>query len=357
MQDLFRFLLALAVLLFHYKHFAIQTALSSPPDDYDAPYYEILNTIYTHGYHAVAVFFFLSGYMLASKTVLVANPSTGLKNFLLKRLARIYPAHLVSLIFMGLLAITIDKFSMQPFMTYNDDFENFMASIFLLNGIGIMRDTSFNLPAWSLSVEAVCYLIFGGIIAWLNKQKASLYFIGLLSGAIINELFANPNTSNLGSGMVFFFAGALSAVKFAPWCRRHLPVGKYGVIILLAVSALSFSASLPATLGIQKIIWIFLSLPTLVVSMTIIDEWLNKIHERPLKWFGAISFSIYVWHFPVQAVLHYMTAMYYTDGTFSYNTLSLFWTYLALSFLVAQVSLLTIEKFGAKMINRLKTGN
>ena len=357
MQDLLRFALALSVVLFHYQHFAIQSALSPPPYDFAPPYNDTLSIFYTHGYHAVAVFFFLSGYMLASPLHAQTNPQFSYRNFLIKRLARIYPAHAITLLLMSLLAIVVNKLSLQPFMTYNDNLENFFASILLLNGTGLMRDTSFNLPAWSLSVEFICYLIFAGICALSIKQRTKYFFVGLLFGVAIKEIFSDPNVSNVGSGMVFFFAGTITAVKFKPWCDRFLPNGCIAIPILLGVCGLSFLLSLHTSLGLQKLIWVSLSLPTLVIALTAIDQILDQRKNRPFIWFGLISFSIYIWHFPIQAVLHHLFSDYTIDDVPLYNTQLLFWSYLAASILVSHISLSTIEKWGSAMILSRKRSN
>jgi len=351
MQDLLRFLLALIVVIFHYKHFAIQSALSLPPDDYLAPWDVILNPIYAHGYYAVDVFFYLSGYMLASNLRSDTDYKFNYGNFLIKRLARIYPAHATSLLAMGLLAIIVDRLSLQPFITYNDDVPNFFASIFLLNGIGIMRDTSFNLPSWSLSVEFICYVIFGCICASPLERKATVFFFGLLIGVVINELTSDPNIRNVGSGMVFFFAGTIAAVKFKAWSDRLLKHNVFAVILFFALCLLSFTASFRVNLGIQKLIWVFVSLPSLVILITAVDEKLDRIiRPRPFLWFGLISFSIYIWHFPVQAVLHYLTSGIQIDEKPFYNSTLLFWLYLGTVVVVSHLSLITIEKWGSSFI-------
>lgn len=351
MQDLLRFLLALCIVVFHYKHFAVQTALSLPPDNFAPPYIDFLEFFYTYGYHAVAVFFFLSGHMLASQ--LAVNNSINsfsLRNFLIKRFARIYPAHFVTLLFMGLLTTAISQMSLQAFMTYNDDFYNFFASLIFLNGTGLMRDTSFNLPAWSLSVEVICYLLFGCICTSTTKFRTQFFFAALLLGVVINEASSNPNTSNVGSGMVFFFAGVITAIGFNLLRSRLIPNGKTAVVSLSAICVLSFSISLEVSLGVQKLCWIFLTLPSLVNVITLIDEKLNKRHHRPLIWFGMLSFSMYIWHFPVQAVIYYCIANTQIDGSPLYNTAYLFWLYLFSVIVVAHISFVTIEKWGSSFI-------
>lgn len=355
MQDLLRFSLALCVVIFHYKHFAVQTALSLPPDDFAPPYIDLLESIYTYGYHAVAVFFFLSGHMLASQLPAKNDiNSFSLRNFLIKRFARIYPAHFATLLFMALLSAAIKQVPLQPFMTYNDDPANFFASLIFLNGTGFMRDTSFNLPAWSLSVEVICYLMFGCICSSTTNWKSLFFFAALLLGVAINEISSNPNLSNVGSGMIFFFAGVLTATKLNFGRNRFIPNDQIAIISLSAICILSFLISLEVSLGAQKLFWIFLTLPSLVNVITLIDEKLNKKHHRPFIWFGMLSFSMYIWHFPVQAVIHYSIVNTRIDGSPPYNTALLFWLYFFSVIVAAHVSFVTIEKWGSSFIRSFR---
>ncbi len=353
MQDLLRFILALAVVLFHYKHFAIQTALSLPPDDFAPPFEHFLLPIYKYGYHAVAVFFYLSGYMLATQLSQYTSDNNTFdhRKFMVKRIARIYPAHIVTLFVMGLLALITTSADLQPFITYNNDLLNFVASIFLLNGIGLTRDTSFNLPSWSLSVELICYLLFAAICLLTTKRRSILFFVGFLTGASITEISSDPNTDNLGSGMIFFFCGALGSTIMKTWIEGITRQFVGCISVVLAVGFISFYLSLSTNLGAQKLIWLFVTLPALVIGFEQIDKHLNQSRYRPLQWFGLVSFSIYVWHFPIQAVLHNLVAHQWIPlAEPGYNSANLFWTYITTTIIVAHISLTTIEKLGSDFI-------
>ena len=223
-----------------------------------------------------------------------------------------------------------------------------MASLFLLNGTGVMRDTSFNLPAWSLSVELFCYLTFGAICASQLKAKATAFMIGLLIGVAINEISQDPNTSNLGSGMVFF-AGAITATKFSPrysdYAEPLACVGTpsfYLMPIFLAIS--------PAITWPSKVIWLFVSLPTFVIAMNAFDTKMGQTRHRPLAWFGLMSFSIYIWHFPIQSSLHYLLHDIELHHIPIYNSPVLFWVYVTSVLVVAHLSLITIEQWGSSLI-------
>ena len=356
MQDLLRFFLALAVVVFHYKHFAIQTALSLPPADYAPPFEHFLLPIYKYGYHAVAVFFYLSGYMLATqlRQYISPNHKFDYRTFMVKRISRIYPAHLFTLFVMGLLALITEAANLQPFITYNDDSLNFVASIFLLNGVGITRDTSFNLPSWSLSVELVCYLLFAVICLLTSKKRSLLFFLGFVTGALVTEISSDPNIDNLGSGMIFFFCGALCATAIKPPLVRIIGQSIGCISVAVVAGIFSFYLSLSANLGLQKLIWLFCTLPALIIGIDQIDKHINGIRYRPLKWFGLVSFSIYVWHFPIQAIMFRIANdMGSRLGPDWYNDPLTLAIYLCLTVAIAHLSLVTIERRGTQAIKTI----
>ena len=352
MQDLLRFTLALGVVVFHYKHFGIQSALSLPPDDYQAPFEGWLSFIYTYGYHAVSIFFFLSGYMLASQLSKNCDQQFKARQFLIKRVARIYPAHLGSLSVMGALAVIVGSLQLPLFITYNDDPKNFAASLILLNGVGVMRDTSFNLPSWSLSVEFACYLLFAMICTYSTKYRALVFLMALFFGASITTFASDPNVDNLGTGFVFFFAGVLTVLAHKRFINRFIGSGVLAILVLLAIGALSFWTSTHVALGPQKLIWIFVSLPTFIIAITQIDSMLDQSQNRRFQWFGLVSFSIYIWHFPLQALMFYVLELTSILGATWYTAQIVFVAYIVASIALGHWSLISIEKYGSQAIRR-----
>jgi len=352
MQDLLRFSLALSVVVFHYKHFAIQSALSLTPDNYQAPFEGWLSFIYTYGYHAVSIFFFLSGYMLASQLRRDCDQQFKARQFLIKRVARIYPAHLCSLLVMGALAVIVRGLELPLFITYNDDLKNFVASLVFLNGVGVMRDTSFNLPSWSLSVEFVCYLLFAMICTCITKYRALVFLMALIFGATITTLASDPNVDNLGTGFVFFFSGVLAVLTHKPFINRFIGSGVLAILVLLAISALSFWTSTHVALGPQKIIWIFVSLPAFIIAITQIDSILDQSQYRRFQWFGLVSFSIYIWHFPLQALMFYVLELTSILGATWYNDHTVFFAYIVACITLGHWSLISIEKYASQAMRR-----
>jgi peptidoglycan/LPS O-acetylase OafA/YrhL len=354
MQDILRFILALAVLLFHLKHFAERTALTSTPDTFEPPLSWLLEPVYAYGYHAVTVFFFLSGFMLAS--TLVTDHAFNPKRFMAKRLARIYPAHFLSLLYMATLSLGISSMTeFSLFITYNDDIPNFLASLFLLNGLGIMRDVSFNLPSWSLSVELLCYVTFALVVETYRQNLGKVFALFMIAGGIVSSSGLGPNVGNVGNGLTFFFGGACFAILFL---KRPLFLSKASLltaIITAALSLYSLALSLDVNLGLQKLIWVLVTFPLGITAIHYIDLTIEKHFNsnRPFSYLGLMSFSIYIWHFPVQATMFYIIVGlgYATDTWF--NDELLLAIYIGLTLVVSHISLNTVERLGSRLIKKI----
>lgn len=347
MQDLFRFLLAFSVVIFHYKHFAIGQALQLPASDFAPPFQNSLQYFYSSGYHAVIVFFFLSGYVLTKQTRSNRDTPFAARQFIRKRLARVYPAHLASLVIMGFfsLAVTINQSSY--FITYNDNLSSFLLSVFLLNGVGLVPDNSFNLPAWSLSVEMLCYVSFAIICKTVNRQ-IPVFILGILLGAIIVEGSSDPNIDNVGNGFIYFFAGCITAILGKPDDSSRFSKALIAGVMSITLAVLLIFMSFDLGAGPQKLTWAVICLPLLITGIDVIDSAIDK--TRPLKILGLLSFSIYIWHFPVQALMYYTCETNYISCSQNwYNSGITLAIYLALTLFASFVSLHTIERFGRKI--------
>ena len=152
----------------------------------------ILQTIAAQGYIAVDLFFVLSG------CVITLNYATWFRrptprayaNFLALRLARIYPLHVVMMLFYLLTAIVLALASHHPTLgpEYNPTY--FLLSLVLLQNWGFTNDTAWNVPAWSISTEWFAYLIFPLLAVSLPTLTATTRRTLAKSGPIGHQISA-----------------------------------------------------------------------------------------------------------------------------------------------------------------------
>ena len=116
------------------------------------------------GYTAVSFFFLLSGFILTySHSQNAAQVRCAPRDFWVARFARIYPVYLVSLLF---------AFCVHPLqLVSRDRFAGITLDALMLQSWYVPLPYYFNIPAWSLSVEAFFYLVFPFVFLRLRASS------------------------------------------------------------------------------------------------------------------------------------------------------------------------------------------
>jgi len=301
-----RFFAALLVVVFHSRR-SLEPLL---PDLLFAPI--------AHGFVAVSFFFVLSGFILGYNYPSVASPPP----FWRARFARIYPLYALSLvpgIAIMLKLIRVD-FQENPLTALLG-----IASQFLgVSAWAPFRFTALNYPSWSLSVEFFFYLLFPLIVApiaggsrhragWIMAACLTVSFLISIVGS---SVIADPHS---GMGLLWF-----EYLKYGPLAR--LPEFIAGIALsrwlkdrLVAESTPQFPAA--TLLGLATTVAFLVlggSIPVLVLhnsalvlpAMLLVgglateNSSVRRILQHPwLVFGGAISYAMYILHFPIRAVL------------------------------------------------------
>ena len=151
-----------------------------------------LSNFFSNGYDAVSFFFILSGFVLSY----TYGENTGTKTFAVgpwvfwrARFARIYPAYLLGL------AIALPSFlyslTVAKMISLPDFLTGFILVPALCQAWWPASATAWNVPAWSLSVEAFFYLSFPFFIRRLAKTGPLKFFTGALVTVIVVSLLRN----------------------------------------------------------------------------------------------------------------------------------------------------------------------
>jgi peptidoglycan/LPS O-acetylase OafA/YrhL len=266
---------------------------------------------YTHlfhkGYLAVDMFFMLSGFVLTHvyHRKFLDDVNGNYRGFVVARIARIYPLHLLILLLFVATAVAANwsgYFSIRSFgkipMQGSESVTAFFANVFLVQGLDAGR-LSWNYPSWSISVEFMAYLLFPFVLPLIWQASAgakwglAIFLLSLLG------LFASITQDNFDQwdGPVAllrcfpeFLIGTLlyCAFRSAP---RGIGIERDATvfgILLITLALLHFGApDLLVTLLFGLLIL------TAVRNAGRFAEWANT---RVLVWAGDISYSIYLIH-------------------------------------------------------------
>jgi peptidoglycan/LPS O-acetylase OafA/YrhL len=134
------------------------------------------------GYLAVDFFFILSGFILTHVyRGGILDKKISYRDFMVRRFARIYPLHLLTLLAMAGIALTPLHFGLIVPWPGHFPLESFFSQIFLLHAWGFERALSFNGPSWSISAEWFAYLIFPELMLRLSNKRPGLALLSSLA--------------------------------------------------------------------------------------------------------------------------------------------------------------------------------
>ena len=207
--DGLRGLAAFAVIFFHYDHFLQRGAEMTVPegDRGHMPLFRWLAPLYDHGNLAVQVFWIISGFVFAA--VYYGRGATT-RSFVVNRFARLYPLHFVTLCLVALLQVWA-VYQVGHWLIFgNNTPANFIKQL-LFYAWNSRTGWSFNGPIWSVSVEAVIYLLF-----WLSHRHLPRFGVAgpgaacVLSMALMSVFGHNVV---LSCSYYFFFGSTLAVLQ------------------------------------------------------------------------------------------------------------------------------------------------
>jgi peptidoglycan/LPS O-acetylase OafA/YrhL len=277
-----------------------------------------LNPIIRHGDYGVDIFFVLSGFVLCvayGKKLREEWSSANVMDFYGRRFARIYPLHLVTMIFMlvvGLVAIRFLHSSPEDRQAFAAP--SVAASLVMFNA-SYDKLASPNTVAWSVSSEWMAYLCFPFL--FFVGVRAKSWMLGLYA-LIVATGFAlftiGVSTHDYWKIAFDFQLGMVAGLLY----ERVVPSGSVrwalqvvGVLGLLAAFYIA-PAKAPYVAAPAAALLIF--------GMAYGSTFLARpLASKPMVWLGAISYSIYLAHWPVWSLWRQgMQRLEFHPGTHSY---------------------------------------
>jgi peptidoglycan/LPS O-acetylase OafA/YrhL len=248
-----------------------------------------------HGYLGVDGFFMLSGLILARVHPELARSPAGAFKFWGKRLARIYPVHLATiLIFAAIFWIGLAH-GITPRDPARFSLSSLVQNLFLVHGWGFASQGAWNYPSWSVSTEWAGYLLFP--VLWLAVSYFDSYvaiqfiIIGFaLLGLIITKHDNNLNLT-FSDGLIRFFPEfimGLSTARFVPRFADVWPLKSLAIIgAVLVPLGVFLGFDLLALAGIWLVLFAF--------TMQADAERPALLGQAPLlRQFGLLSYSFYM---------------------------------------------------------------
>lgn len=262
--------------------------------------------VLARGNLAVDLFFILSGFVMALNygERIAAGGASAYRDFLFRRFARIYPLHL--LILAGFAACALAAVRFGTARLADQDWGYFIQSLVLVQNWGFAAETEWNVPAWSISTEALAYLLFPLLLVLLRPDRGRLWLLAaavVLLGLSVEPLFwllgyPFPNAvaqTGLFRCLVQF---AMGMGVYGLW--RRLPERPW-----LAGAAIAVAVLLAAAF----VVW---NAPVVAVGWAVLILGLARLPRAgPLGapawvWLGRVSYATYLVHYLLLTLFKYL---------------------------------------------------
>ncbi len=307
------------------------------------------------GFVGVDIFFVISGYLITKIIIsdLEKNKFSFL-NFWERRVRRILPA---------LLLVVITTIFIGFFVQFSKEYRSTCASVMWItafsSNIYFWRNTgdyfdgsSLDVPllhTWSLSLEEQFYIVLP-ILLWiifryLDRKILIRFFLTMIALSFLISIWGVKNYEiatffllptrawELAAGSLIVFASPLKN-------KNHIIILSWIGFLCVVLPILFYSKktefpgynALPPVIGSLLIIWTGI-IEADIKKVSIIHRFLSI---KPLVWIGLISYSLYLWHWPLLSYSKYLSI--WDDNIFNRALI------LLISFIIAVLSFRFIER-------------
>lgn len=269
------------------------------------------NALLAEGYAGVSFFFVLSGFILTYKykDVFSGWRLDGIRSFMVARMARIWPVHVLTLLLS--IPLVVDVYRGR----WGEGVFAGLVNLALLQGHFPSKGIyfSFNGPSWSLSAEMFFYVVLPFLLlataAWRSRATVRHYtFIGImvLGLAALAAIVGRNHTNHEWLFYIWplfrfsdFAMGVLAGLAFCRWGRVRGNAWVWTSLEVVSVAVIGLQIMLASYVPSSLRHGVYYA-PVYVACILIFAQgngWLARIlSHRWLVYGGDISYSFYMFH-------------------------------------------------------------
>jgi peptidoglycan/LPS O-acetylase OafA/YrhL len=315
--DALRFLASAFIVIFHFQ-------------DWTPTPWLWRNSGLGRGYLATDFFLLLSGFVLAR----VYGPRLALNgssatSFLVRRIARVWPAHILILVTFALLVLVAGAAGIELHNQYS--WKTWPAHAVLIQSWGLGVTCGWNVQSWTLSALVICYTLFPAfwkLLRYLSPLWSAAFGVGLLiiadrvSALLGKHFFALPASIGVVRALPIFFLGVaiarLSHKLTHPRCAYTVAIGAAVCLVGLQV------------FGRCDLLSILLIALIVLIAGSYVPRHPSKVWARA----ADLSFSLYITHYLVGSIWFHMLAGFRIE----LNSAAVLWASWAGSLVVSVVA-------------------
>jgi len=284
-------------------------------------FYHLKFPFFSSGFIGVDIFFVISGYLMTKIIISgIYKDSFDLIDFYKKRLVRIFPALLVMITIFSVILYAFLPIKLPNFFSNALPSTLFYSNIYYYWNSGYFENSSqenFLLHTWSLSVEWQFYMLFPIILILFKKigfrnYKVLLGLITITSFFCMYYYFLNDRSfsfymlpsraweMSLG-GFGFLYEKQIREIPIK--IRKVIVLCLYSVLLLVLFKIIDINGnSWPNKLTVIP------AIATLGIILCQVD--FNFFRSKSIKFIGDISYSWYLWHWPIYVFAAYLLPNY-----------------------------------------------
>ena len=276
------------------------------------------------GFIGVDVFLVISGYLIVSillykKTKFDYSLFKTLKDFYTSRFKRIIPAYFITLILVTIISSIL--FLPQDFLIYKESLRQalwFNSNNYFADFGDYFAPANHEQPllhTWSLAIEIQFYLLAPFVFLLTPKKYLNwLLLIAILVFTIAAEYRLHTGLQqstyySLLARLPAFFTGGCVALWLNKEDTSKEKNSKNLLLSVLAVTLIVFALFQPKLTnhfpGIAALIPIIGA--ALIIANKNSNVIVSLLSNKVMVWIGGLSYSLYLWHWPVLAFIRYYT--------------------------------------------------
>ncbi|WHH57420.1 acyltransferase [Petroclostridium sp. X23] len=304
--------------------------------------YVLLSRIIANGYTAIDLFFILSGFVIFYNYSHKIGDIKGARNFLIKRILRIYPLYWI----VTLLTV-VTLFGLYKVKLWENK-ELLFKSLLLIpqNGYPIVA------PAWTLSYIVFFYIIFSLV---MFKPKVFIPMVSCWLLAIVLNLFEIISLSKYNNYLVSFLFSWMF-LEFFMGCLVAYIVQKFHIkyeTYFLLVGMFLYGFSCGFNFEIHRLLSIAAPVSLVILGLVLVEMKYEIVTPKLICFLGDASYSIYIMHYLVTVnILIGVTKVNQLEKVIDYNLILLI--ILSLGVIVSILYYLFVEKPLVKVLDKIQ---
>ena len=268
------------------------------------------------GFIGVDIFFVISGFIITKIIIDNKLENFSLAYFYERRIKRIIPLLSVVLAFSVFsLFFIFDYFLLNKNINASLAVSTSIANFYFWTSAVLYQfaeeNNLINLHFWSLSIEMQFYILFPLLFIFFRKNQRTIHFI-IFSLLILSYLFVVQiykvhnffNFYNSFSRVFEFLSGAIIFL-YNDYFRQKIPKKYYSSLYILGLIILFFYLQFLQDESFHPSPYAMIFIFSIALMLTFNDEKSFKQIKFYFGQLGKISYSLYLWHFPILLLASY----------------------------------------------------